>query len=121
MCRATAATRRASARPKEGDIRGPGDKGGLGERGGIWAEITDPAIHLLFGPYQLSKARKLTSPHVKPIRIIRRQLLLRSSLDRIHPCWNLELTRPFQVGAVGFDECLGTVDERSESKQRVIL
>ena len=48
-----------------------------------------------------------TCSHVKPIWVIWGELLLRTSLDGVDPSWDLELTRAFEMGRVGFDERLG--------------
>jgi hypothetical protein len=70
------------------------------------------------------KSRR-TGPHIVPIRIIRRELLLRTRLDGVDPGRDLELPGSFEVGRVGGDECFGAVEEGmisavSQSRTRIV-
>lgn len=49
----------------------------------------------------------LTGSDVEPVWVVRSELLLRSSLNRVDPCWDFELTRPLEVGRVCGDERFG--------------
>lgn len=51
--------------------------------------------------------RASTSTDVEPVSIIGSELLVGSSLDKIDPSGDLELTSALQVSSIGNDELLG--------------
>jgi hypothetical protein len=48
-----------------------------------------------------------TRADVEPVWVIRGELLVRASLDKVYPDRDLELARALQVGRIGGNECVG--------------